>query len=178
MMGLDAYLKDCADNSPSLITKSSSKLGICFLLQLAFGCGSLTDRSPFWYTTQDERRIESEANAESTRIDEASMQQDSSTQTSNTQETTHVTLLKVEREVGLTCGTLKKYLTYLGIEPICFHIGTRSLYVSREAIVLVQRLKENPALLAQLPSLNTRPPGSSQRETTGFDKRKDTSDGL
>ena len=65
-------------------------------------------------------------------------------------------------------GTLKKYLTLLGIVPICFHIGTRSLYISREAMAQVKQLKQYPALLAQVPS-SVIPQGSSQR--------KDTSDG-
>lgn len=95
---------------------------------------------------------------EGTRTEEDGMQQDN-----NIPETTHVTLLTVQREVGITRGTLKKYLSYLGIEPICFHIGTRSLYISREAMDQVKRLKENPALLAQLPQASISC-GSSERE--------------
>ena len=64
----------------------------------------------------------------------------------------YITLLAVQQEVGLTRGTLKKYLAFLGIEPICFHIGTRSLYISREAMARVKQLKENPGLLAHLRS--------------------------
>jgi hypothetical protein len=73
----------------------------------------------------------------------------------------YVTLLAVQHEVGLSRGTLKKYLAYLGIEPICFHIGTRSLYISREAMTLVQQQKQNPALLAQVPS----PPVSARERS-------------
>ena len=52
-------------------------------------------------------------------------------------ETPYVTLLMAQREVGITRATLKKYLRYLGIEPMCFHIGTRSLYISWEAMAQV-----------------------------------------
>jgi hypothetical protein len=97
------------------------------------------------------------------------MQQDSTPRTSDLEPSAYVTLLVVQREIGITCGTLKKYLTYLGIEPVCFHIGTRSLYISREAMAQVKRLKQNPALLAQLPS-PVLSPGSSER--------KDASNGL
>ena len=65
----------------------------------------------------------------------------------------YVTLLAVQQEVGITRGTLKKYLAVLGIEPICFHIGTRSLYISREAMDRVKQLKEKPGLLTQLRSV-------------------------
>jgi hypothetical protein len=128
----------------------------------------LTDRSHFWYTTQDtvDERVK---NAERTRTEEESMQQDKTTQIIDPGPSAYVTLLAVQREVGISRGTLKKYLTYLGIEPICFHIGTRSLYISREAMAQVKRLKQNPALLAQLPS-PVIPRGSSER--------KDASDGL
>jgi hypothetical protein len=71
---------------------------------------------------------------------EQSMQQDTSTQIIDAESSAYVTLLVVQREVGVSCGTLKKYLTYLGIVPICFHIGTRSLYISREAMDQVKRL--------------------------------------
>jgi hypothetical protein len=62
----------------------------------------------------------------------------------------YMTLLAVQREVGVTRETLRKYLLYLGIEPICFHIGTRSLYISREAMARVKQLKQNPTLLHRL----------------------------
>lgn len=64
----------------------------------------------------------------------------------------YVTLLSVQQEVGITRGTLKKYLAFLGVEPICLHIGTRSLYISREAMARVKQLKEKPGLLAHLRS--------------------------
>jgi hypothetical protein len=88
-----------------------------------------------------------------------------------------VTLLAGPREIGIPRGTLKHYLSPLSIEPMCFHIGTRSLSISREALAQVKRLKQNPALLAQVPSPGT-PPGSSERKTAGGDERKDFSDGL
>ncbi|HEU5380409.1 MAG TPA: hypothetical protein VFV38_33715 [Ktedonobacteraceae bacterium] len=69
------------------------------------------------------------------------------------EETTYLPLLTVQREVGIARATLKKYLRYLGIEPICLHIGTRSLYISREAMAQVARLKQNPASLVQLSPL-------------------------
>ena len=97
------------------------------------------------------------------------MQQDTTTQMINSEPSAYVTLLAVQREVGISRGTLKKYLTYLGIEPICFHIGTRSLYISREAMAQVKRLKQNPALLAQLPS-----PAISHDNS----ERKDASNGF
>ncbi|HEV2654163.1 MAG TPA: hypothetical protein VGT82_04365 [Ktedonobacteraceae bacterium] len=97
------------------------------------------------------------------------MQQDTTTQMIDAEPSAYVTLLAAQREVGVSRGTLKKYLTYLGIEPICFHIGTRSLYISREAMDQVKRLKQNPALLAQLPSPVSSPASSA---------RKDTSDAL
>ncbi|HET8842228.1 MAG TPA: hypothetical protein VFN35_12210 [Ktedonobacteraceae bacterium] len=80
------------------------------------------------------------------------MQQDHTTDRGDTQEPTHVTLLTVQREVGITRVILRKYPMYLGIEPICFHIGTRSLSLSRRQMALVAQLKQKPALLAYLPS--------------------------
>lgn len=78
------------------------------------------------------------------------MPQDATTQAIDTQQGEYVTLLAVQQEVGITRGTLKKYLTFLSIEPICFHIGTRSLYISREEMARVKQLKQNPALLVHL----------------------------
>ena len=80
------------------------------------------------------------------------MPQDATTQTIDTEQSEYVTLLAVQQEVGISRGTLKKYLASLGIEPICFHIGTRSLYISREAMARVKQLKQNPALLVHLKS--------------------------
>lgn len=88
------------------------------------------------------------------------MPQDNVLQMGNLEEASYVTLLTVQREVGITRATLKKYLTYLGIEPICFHIGTRSLYISREAMDQVKLLKRNPSLLASL-----LPPDLSREQT-------------
>ena len=98
------------------------------------------------------------------------MQQDTTEQMIDPEPPAYVTLLVVQREVGISRGTLKKYLTCMGIEPICFHIGTRSLYISREAMAQVKRLKQDPTLLAQLPSPVSSPVSSSQR--------KDAFDGL
>jgi hypothetical protein len=64
----------------------------------------------------------------------------------------YVTLKEAEREVGVTRVTLKRYLSRLGIEPVSFHIKNRSLYISRDALEKVTKLKENPALLEQLRS--------------------------
>ena len=58
-----------------------------------------------------------------------------------------MTLLAVQREVKVTRETLRKYLLYLGIEPVCFHIRTRSLSLSREAMARVKQLKQSPTLL-------------------------------
>lgn len=80
------------------------------------------------------------------------MREDVTTRRSDAEPEQYMTLLAVQQEVGITRGTLKKYLAVLGIEPICFHIGTRSLYISREAMARVKQLKENPGLLAHLRS--------------------------
>ena len=105
------------------------------------------------------------------------MQQDTTTQRKDPGPSTHITLLAAQREVGVSRGTLKKYLTYLGIEPICFHIGTRSLYISREAMGQVKHLKQNPALLAQLPSPRSAPV-CQERDDSRDTKRKDASYGV
>ena len=80
------------------------------------------------------------------------MREDVTTRRSDAELEEYLTLLAVQQEVGITRGTLKKYLAFLGIEPICFHIGTRSLYISREAMARVKQLKENPGLLTHLRS--------------------------
>ncbi len=105
----------------------------------------------------------------STRTEEESMQQDTTAQLIDPETSAYVTLLAMQREVGISRGTLKKYLIYLGIEPICFHIGTRCLYISREAMAQVKRLKPDPALLAHLLS-----PVIARGSSGG----KDASDGL
>ncbi len=102
------------------------------------------------------------------------MQPDPSAQASDPEQPAYVTLLTVQREVGITRGTLKKYLTYLGIQPICFHIGTRSLYISHEAMTQVKQLKENPALLAHFPS-SFLLRGSQDCDIDGDEERKDSS---
>ncbi len=91
-------------------------------------------------------------NAESTRTEEDSMLRDTTTQMIDTGRLAYVTILAVQHEVGISRGTLRKYPTYLGIESFCFHIGTRSLYISREAMAQVKQLKQNPALLAHCSS--------------------------
>ncbi len=78
------------------------------------------------------------------------MSQHSRSQPIDAEQEEYVTLLAVQQEVGVARGTLKKYLAYLGIEPICFHIGTRSLYISREAMARVKQLKEKPTLLVHM----------------------------
>lgn len=92
------------------------------------------------------------------------MQQDTTTQMS--EPLAYVTLLTVQREIGLSRGTLKKYLTYLGIEPICFHIGTRSLYISRAAMAQVKLLKENPSVLASLNGSTVERASEKKRESS------------
>ena len=86
----------------------------------------------------------------------------------------YVTLLTVRREVGITLGTLKKYLAYLSIEPIDFPIGSRSLSISRRAMIQVAQLKQNPVLLAHLADLlQMRDVQAVTRDAT----RKEASDG-
>ena len=104
------------------------------------------------------------------------MQQDATTYIIDPEPPAYVALLSVQREVGVSRGTLKKYLSYLGIEPICFHIGTRSLSISCEPITRVKRLKQNPALLAQLLSPLVSP-GSSARKAASDNERRVLSDG-
>ena len=81
------------------------------------------------------------------------MPEEATTRRTDAEPEEYVTLLAVQQEVGITRGTLKKYLAVLGIEPICLHIGTRSLYISREAMDRVKQLKEKPGLLTQLRSV-------------------------
>lgn len=80
------------------------------------------------------------------------MWQDLTIQIIDTGQSAYMALLVVQCEVGITRVTLKKYLTYLGIEPICFHISTYSLAILREATAQVKQLKQNLTLLAQLRS--------------------------
>lgn len=67
----------------------------------------------------------------------------------------YVTLKTAEQEIGITRVTLRKYLYRLGIKPKSFHIGDRSLYISRESVNRLKKLKQNPALLEQLQSLQS-----------------------
>jgi hypothetical protein len=55
---------------------------------------------------------------------------DMPTQMTNSEPSADVTLLTVQREVGITRRTLKKYLAYLGIELICFHMGAQLVHFS------------------------------------------------
>ena len=64
----------------------------------------------------------------------------------------YVTLKTAEQEIGITRVTLKKYLNKLNITPRAFHIGDRSLYISRNDLERVKKLKQKPALLEQLRS--------------------------
>jgi hypothetical protein len=75
----------------------------------------------------------------------------------DTEQDEYVTLLAVQREVGMTRETLRKYLVYVGIEPLCFPIGTRSLSLWREAMGRVKQLKQNPTLLHRLKFPMVRP---------------------
>ena len=79
------------------------------------------------------------------------MQQELNNQPS-VEQAEYVTLQDAEDEIGITRVTLKKYMSKLGIEPTNFHLGNRSLYISREEQERVKRLKQNPALLDQLRS--------------------------
>ena len=74
------------------------------------------------------------------------MQQDSTTQMIEPESTAYVTFHALQREIGTSTSTLKKYLTYLDIERICFHTDTHSLSILHE----VKRLKQSSVLLAQL----------------------------
>jgi hypothetical protein len=67
----------------------------------------------------------------------------------------YVTLKTAEQEIGVTRVTLRKYLDQLGVKPKSFHIGDRSLYISRETVNRLKKLKRNPALLEQLQSSQT-----------------------
>lgn len=64
----------------------------------------------------------------------------------------YLTLLAVQREIGISRGTHRKYVTYLGIEPMCFHIGMCKFSIARDPMAQVKQLKLNPALFVHLPS--------------------------
>jgi len=67
----------------------------------------------------------------------------------------YVSLKTAEQEIGVTRVTLRKYLVQLGVKPKSFDIGDRSLYISRETVNRLKKLKRNPALLEQLQSSQT-----------------------
>ncbi len=68
------------------------------------------------------------------------------------EQSTSVTLIAVQSEVCVSRGTLTKYLAFPGIEPICFHIGTRSLSLSRDELERVTSLNHQLPMLALLTS--------------------------
>jgi hypothetical protein len=78
------------------------------------------------------------------------MQDLSPIEPSEGEQSAYVTLTIAQSEVGVSRGTLKKYLAFLGIDPVCFHIGTRSLYISRNDLERVKHLKRNPSVLVHL----------------------------
>ncbi|GCE25127.1 hypothetical protein KDA_06110 [Dictyobacter alpinus] len=106
------------------------------------------------------------------------MQQETITQMTNQEPSTYVTLLTIQRKVGITRRTLKKYLTNLSIEAICFPIGMRRLYISRETMELVKHIKAKPILLAHLPSPRVLLTEREEGKTLGFGRGKDTSNGI
>jgi hypothetical protein len=131
------------------VTEPEQKLYRYSLLRFSLICRWLTDRSLFLYNTYDTEDW-SVKDAARRPTQEDIMQEDATKEPIDVEQGAYVTLLTVQQEVGITRGTLKKYLAYLGIEPVCFHIGTRSLYISREAMVRVKQLKRNPGLLVHL----------------------------
>lgn len=62
----------------------------------------------------------------------------------------YVILLVVQREVGVTRETLRKYLLYLEIEPICFHMKHVVCIFRGKPSWGVKQLKQNPTLLHRL----------------------------
>ena len=79
------------------------------------------------------------------------MQQEQNQQPTKEQ-SDYFTLKEVEQEVGLSRGTLRKYLNLLGIQPKTWSIGNRSLYITRDEKERVRKLKDRPRLLEQLRS--------------------------
>lgn len=102
------------------------------------------------------------------------MHQDTITQDIDQEPRAYMTLLATQREVGVSRGTLKNSLSFLGLEPLCFHIGTRSLCISRAAMGQVKHPQQKPALLAQLPSPRSAPV-TEARDDSRDTKRKDAS---
>jgi hypothetical protein len=133
------------------VTEQEQKLYRYSLLRFSLICRWLTDRSLFRYNIYDTQcwRVKDAARR---RTEEDNMPQDATKVPLDAEQGASVSLLTVQQEVGITRGTLKKYLAYLGIEPVCFHIGTRSLSISREEMVRVKHLKQNPGLLVHLKS--------------------------
>jgi hypothetical protein len=97
---------------------------------------------------------------------EVIMQHHSPVESGEGEQPAYVTLTVVQGEVGITRGTLKKYLAFLRIEPVCFHIGTRSLYISRDELERVKQLKRNPTVLAHLKSAVTPPHKEDEERST------------
>jgi len=102
------------------------------------------------------------------------VQQDTITQDIEQGPSTYMTLLAAQREVGVSRGTLKNYLSFLCIEPLCFHISTCSLCILCAAMGQVKHLQQKPALLAQLPSPRSAPV-IEERDGSRDTKRKGAS---
>lgn len=66
------------------------------------------------------------------------------------QHRSYVTLKAAEQEIGMTRVTMRKYLQQLGIDPITWHIGDRSLYITVAEKERIKQLKQNPSLLEHL----------------------------
>ncbi len=64
--------------------------------------------------------------------------------------TAYITLKAAEQEISITRVTTRKYLQQLGIEPMTWHIGDRSLYITTDEKERIKQLKQNPSLLEQL----------------------------
>ena len=56
------------------------------------------------------------------------MLQDTQTETIDAERSAYVTPTAAQHEVSITGGALKKYLAFLGIEPVCFSIGAQPLH--------------------------------------------------
>jgi hypothetical protein len=78
------------------------------------------------------------------------MLQDATTKAIDAGQSASMTLTTVQHEVGIRHP--QEIPGVLGIEPICFLIGTRSLSISQEAMARVKQRKQKPALLAHLKS--------------------------
>ena len=109
----------------------------------------LTEHSLFCYNAHDtiSERVK-ELDRRRTEVD--IMPRDAITQIINVEQLEYVTLLAVQQEVGITQRTFEKYQAPLGIEPNRVHIGTRSFYISREAVANVKQRKQYLSLFAHL----------------------------